>query len=82
MNDANIKIDLADFQKIIPDQEYRKIRTKRIALGLTQEEVANQAGIRLRLYQDYEDGTKRFSRASFQTGIQICRVLRLDPMKL
>jgi transcriptional regulator with XRE-family HTH domain len=36
------------------------VRAKRIKLGLSQDDVANQLGIVLREYQEYESGRRRF----------------------
>ncbi len=59
-----------------------KIKTQRKKLGLSQQQVANRAGIDIRLYQRFESGERDISRATFRIGLAIVDVLELDAHEL
>ena len=61
-----------------PDQLLRK---RREDLSLTQQQVADFAGIALRQYQRFESAERRISAASMRVGLSIRQVLRLDPYR-
>ena len=63
------------------DREATILRERRIALGLTQGQVATEAGIELQTYQRYEYGKLRLSGATMKTGLRICAALELDPFE-
>ena len=52
---------------------------RRKELGLTQQQVADRAGIKLVQYQRFERGERSMCSASFRIGMAICDVLKLDP---
>ena len=53
---------------------------KRKGLGLTQEEVAEKAGVTLKQYQSYESCAGReFSSSSMRIVGQVLAALELDP---
>ena len=54
------------------------LRIRRNQLGLTQQEVANRAGIQLVQYQRFELGVRDIRRASFQVAYKVFRVLEID----
>lgn len=58
------------------------IKTQRKKLGLSQQQVANRAGIDIRLYQRFESGERDISRATFRIGLAIADVLELDAHEL
>lgn len=58
------------------------LRQARIIKGLSQMEVANQAGLNLAQYQRLEYGTRDFRACSMKVGLSICYVLGLDPFLL
>jgi len=69
-----------------PDGEYfiglddaGVLRSRREQLGLTQQEVASRAGIKLQQYQRLEAGTHHLDGCSMRIGLAICAVLLLDP---
>ncbi len=63
-----------------PDNwEGQMLRDRREELGLSQHEVAKEAGIELRHYQQFEYGLRRFTHCYLSTGLKICEVLELDP---
>ena len=55
---------------------YLKIR--RNQLGLTQQEVADQAEIQLKEYQRIEMGIRDIRRVRFQIGYNVLRALQID----
>ena len=55
------------------------LRSRREQLGLTQQEVADRAGIKLQQYQRLETGTRHLEGCSMRIGLAICAVLLLDP---
>lgn len=55
------------------------LRSRREQLGLTQQQVAKQAGIQFSLYQRLESGERSLSGCSMRVGLSICSVLLLDP---
>ena len=52
---------------------------QREKLGLTQEEVAAKAGIKLEQYQKYESHNSRFSSSSLRIVNAVLTALELDP---
>lgn len=57
-----------------------ELLAQREALGLTQQDVARRANIDARQYQRFETGERSLSSASFRIGLNICHVLKIDPM--
>lgn len=55
------------------------LRSRREQLGMTQQEVADRAGIKLPQYQRIESGDRQLSGCSMRIGLAICAVLLLDP---
>lgn len=55
------------------------LRNRRIALGMTQQEVADAAHIQLRQYQRFEADERDISSSSMRIGLSVCRVLKIDP---
>lgn len=55
------------------------LRSRREQLGMTQQEVATRAGIKLPQYQRLESGERQLSGCSMRIGLAICAVLLLDP---
>lgn len=52
---------------------------RRKQLGMTQQQVADAAGILLRQYQRLEKDERSMSGASMRIGLSVCRALQLDP---
>ena len=61
--------------------EHAPLRFRREEKHLSQQQVADLAGITLRQYQRFESGERRMSSASLKIGLSICRVLELDPYR-
>ena len=61
-------------------KEAQILRKARWEQGMTQDAVAGAVGITLQQYQRYEDGTTKLSNASMRRGVEICLVLKIDPV--
>ena len=59
-----------------PGEELAK---QREALGLTQQQVADRAGILIRQYQRLESGERSLDSTSFRIGLNVCYALQIDP---
>lgn len=66
---------------ILAEMEHHILRNQRETLGLTQQEVANKAGVQLRQYQRLESGERSIYGASFRIAISVCKALQLDPQR-
>ena len=58
--------------------EHNILRQAREKLGLTQQQVADQAGIHQRQYQRFECGERNLSSSSFNIACRVLDVLQLD----
>ena len=54
---------------------------RRVSLGLTQQKVADRAGIRLQQYQKLESGERSIWQASFRLACRVIEALGMDPTK-
>lgn len=61
--------------------EHAPLRYRREEFGMSQQQVADAAGITLRQYQRFESGERGMSSASMRIGLSICHVLKLDPYR-
>lgn len=61
------------------EQDKSILQAQRKKLGLTQQQVADAAHIRLRQYQRLESGERSMAGASMRIGLSVCDVLKLDP---
>ena len=57
------------------------LREHRIMLGLTQQAVADRAGIPLQSYQAFESGKRKIMNASFNIACRVIRALEMDCME-
>lgn len=55
------------------------LRTRREQLGLSQQQVADMANIKVSQYQRFEAGEAYISGTSMRIGLAVCAVLMLDP---
>lgn len=62
---------------MIPDHGY--LKHQREGLGMTQQQVADTAGILLRQYQRLESGERSMASTSLRIGLSVCDALKLDP---
>lgn len=68
-----------DGRFIICQEDHQVLRSRREQLGLTQQQVADLAGIKLPQYQRLETGGRHLSGCSMRIGLAICAALLLDP---
>lgn len=74
-----MRLDGEEQEIIIMLDDAGKLRNRREGLGMTQQQVADAAGIKITQYQNFESGRRSMSGASMRIGLSICRVLKLDP---
>lgn len=81
-DDFNPKPDV----EIINGQEFHLfhpsfniLRLRREELGMSPQEVADLAGIKLYQYVALESGKHSIAATSFRIGLSVCDALRLDP---
>lgn len=72
--------NLDGFQLVAMNPE-QMLHERRIFLGLTQQAVADRAGIPLQSYQQFESGKRKIRRASFQIACQVLEALEMDIAK-
>ncbi len=76
---AQSRWELAQVKTAVADVHDGKIlREKRVALGLTQQEVADSADIPLQSYQKFEGGKRQIRQASFDIASRVLDALELD----
>ena len=63
-------------------RQMKIMRERRTELGFRQEDVAAEAGISLQHYQNFEYGTRQFSKSTAILVLRICAVLELDPYEV
>ena len=67
--------------RLVAMNDGQMLHERRIFLGLTQQAVANRAGIPLQSYQQFESGKRKIRRASFQIACQVLEALEMDISK-
>ena len=65
----------------LSDDGHTILREKRLVLGLTQNQVADKAGIVLQQYQKFESGERSIMTCSFQIACRIIEALEMDITK-
>ena len=55
------------------------LRSRRIQLGFSQQDVADGAKMQLRQYQRLESGERTIEGATMKTALSVCAVLKLNP---
>lgn len=71
--------DMGDVEFTPIHADHEIFAARRNELGLSQQQVADMAGINLRQYQRYEYGERQLSSTSLRIGLSICDALQLDP---
>ncbi len=71
-----------DGRFVIGQEDCKVLRFRREQLELTQQQVADRAGIKLQQYQRLETGERHLSGCSMRIGLAICAVLLLDPYEV
>ncbi len=59
-------------------KDYLILRERRVTSGLTQQQVADKAGVKLQQYQKFESGERNLRTASFQIACKVLEALDLD----
>ena len=60
----------------------KTLTEKRLQVGLSQQQVADAAGMSLKVYQRLENGEMSFGDVRLKYGLMICSTLHLDPFYL
>ncbi len=58
------------------------MKKRRTEMGYTQTDVAEEAGISLQQYQNFEYGKRKIANCSTIMALRICAALELDPYEL
>jgi transcriptional regulator with XRE-family HTH domain len=58
------------------------LKTARKSKCLTQKQVADRAGIRLRQYHRFESKERNLISASFRIAMAVCEALEIEPQTL
>ena len=58
------------------------MKKRRKEMGFTQGDIAEEAGITLQQYQNFEYGRRKISNCSTILALLICAALELDPYEL
>lgn len=58
------------------------MKKRRTEMGFTQTDVAEEAGISLQQYQNFEYGKRKITNCSTIMALRICAALELDPYEL
>ena len=66
----------------IMQQDHDVLHCRREQLNLTQQQVADMAGIQIRQYQRLESGERSIVGSSMRIGLSVCAVLKLDPYEV
>ena len=69
----------SDGKYILMQSDNQVLLSRREQLGLTQQQVADIAGIQLRQYQRIESGEREIENCSMHVGLSVCAALLLDP---
>ena len=73
------EIDLSGFRVCHLDKDQHSVlREKRVVLGMTQQQVADKAGIVLQQYQKFESGERDIMTSSFRTACRVVEALGMD----
>ena len=58
------------------------MKKRRSEMGFTQGDIAEEAGITLQQYQNFEYGRRKIANCSTILALRICAALELDPYEL
>ena len=71
-----------DGRFFVGQSENQMLRDRREQLEMTQQQVANMAGIQLKQYQRLETGERSLAGCSMRIGLAVCAALLLDPYEM
>ena len=75
-------VDMSGFQLVhTQDKKDGLLKEQRLVNGLTQQQVANKAGILIQHYQKFESGERNLRTASFDVACRVLEALDLDIVK-
>ena len=63
-------------------RQVRIMKKRREEMGFTQTDVAEEAGITLQQYQNFEYSKRKIANSSTILALRICASLELDPYEL
>ena len=63
------------------DKKDGLLKERRVTCGLTQQQVADKAGILIQHYQKFEGGERNLRTASFDVACRVLEALDLDIVK-
>ena len=63
------------------DKKDGLLKERRVTCGLTQQQVADKAGILIQHYQKFESGERNLRTASFDVACRVLEALDLDIVK-
>ena len=66
----------------IETREMKILRTARKKSGLSQLQLATELNMQVRQYQRLEYGERPFSSVNIRVGLELCRILQIDPYEL
>ena len=55
------------------------LRSARLRLGYSQQDVARELGVHIRQYQRFEYGERNLATCSMKIGLRLCAILQIDP---
>ena len=64
------------------NRQAKIIRTARLSMGYSQQQVASLVGISIQAYQRLEYGERDISGTSMKIGLAVCAILGIDPLYL
>ena len=63
-------------------REAQMIRSARLQMGYTQQEVATLIGVHIKAYQRLEYGERDIRKMPMDLGLKMCYLLELNPFEL
>jgi len=58
------------------------LKERRVSKEMTQQQVADRAGLNMRHYQMFENGKREITNASFRLVMAVCDAMDIEPKKL
>lgn len=77
-NNEIIELESLDGFSLVNIDKKNVIRSRRLALGLTQQAVADRADISITAYQYFESGKRDICNASFNVACRVIEALKMD----
>ena len=75
-------MDMSGFRVVhTQDKKDGLLKEQRVIKGLTQQQVADKAGILIQHYQKFEGGERNLRTASFDVACRVLEALDLDIVK-